>query len=167
MTLEEYILKLETAQAALPALISDVAKNATIRAVEAAQEKTPPTADSLGGTNTRSGELKQHWATDSKIIPEHQDGQYVTELANNKEYASYVNDGHRMDKHFVPGLYANPASGLLEYDPGRKDEVGIMVGTKTPYVPGMHMLEAGQQAYEETLKTELEEVGSELERMLR
>ncbi|MFR7501414.1 MAG: hypothetical protein ACLUVA_01065 [Faecalibacterium sp.] len=47
MTLDEYILKLEAAQAALPELISDAAKNATIRAVEAAQEKTPPTADSL------------------------------------------------------------------------------------------------------------------------
>lgn len=167
MTLDEYIRKLELAEAALPELISAAAKNATIRAVEAAQEKTPPTADSLGGTNTRSGELKQHWATDSKMLPEHLDGQYVTELANNKEYASFVNDGHRMDKHFVPGLYVNPASGLLEYDVSRKDEVGIMVGTKTQYVPGVYMLEAGQQAYEETVKTELENAGSELERMLK
>ena len=167
MTLEEYILKLEAAQAALPALLSDAAKNATLRAVEAAQDKTPPTADSLSGTNTRSGELKQHWAADSKIIPEQQGDQFVTELANSKDYASYVNDGHRMDKHFVPGLYVNPASGLLEYDPGRKGEVGIMVGTKTRYVPGVYMLEAGQQAYEDTVKAEMEQVGTELERMLR
>ncbi len=167
MTLEEYILKLEAAQAALPALLSDAAKNATLRAVEAAQDKTPPTADSLSGTNTRSGELKQHWATDSKIIPEQQGDQFVTELANNKDYASYVNDGHRMDRHFVPGLYVNPASGLLEYDPGRKGEVGIMVGTKTQYVPGVYMLEAGQQAYEDTIKAEMEQVGRELERILR
>ena len=167
MTLDEYIRKLETAQKALPVLISDAAKNATIRAVEAAQDKTPPTADSLGGTNTRSGELKQHWATDSKIVPELQDEQYVTELNNNKEYASFVNDGHRMDRHFVPGLYVNPASGLLEYDPGRKDEVGIMVGTKTQYVEGLHMTDAAQQAYEETLKAELGSAGRELERMLR
>lgn len=167
MTLEEYILKLEAAQAALPALLSDAAKNATLRAVEAAQDKTPPTADSLSGTNTRSGELKQHWAADSKIIPEQQGDQFVTELANNKDYASYVNDGHRMDKHFVPGLYVNPASGLLEYDPGRKGEVGIMVGTRTQYVPGVYMLEAGQQTYEDTIKAEMEQVGRELERMLR
>nr|DAH96246.1 MAG TPA: putative tail component [Caudoviricetes sp.] len=167
MTLDEYILKLEAAQAALPELISDAAKNATIRAVEAAQEKTPPTADSLSGTNTRSGELKQHWATDSKIIPGHQDGQYVTELNNNKEYASFVNDGHPMNRHFVPGLYVNSASGLLEYDPGRKGEVGIMVGTKTRYVPGVYMLEAGQLAYEDTIKAEMEQVGTELERMLK
>ena len=36
-------------------MISVAAKNATIRAVEAAQEKTPPTADSLSGINTRTG----------------------------------------------------------------------------------------------------------------
>ena len=109
MTLDEYIQKLEAAQKVLPDMISVAAKNATIRAVEAAQEKTPPTADSLSGINTRTGELKQHWATDSKIIPEQQAGQYVTELNNNKEYASFVNDGHRMDKHFVPGLYGKAA----------------------------------------------------------
>lgn len=167
MTLDEYIQKLEAAQKVLPDMISVAAKNATIRAVEAAQEKTPPTADSLSGINTRTGELKQHWATDSKIIPEQQAGQYVTELNNNKEYASFVNDGHRMDKHFVPGLYVNPAFGLLEYDPSRKDEVGIMVGTQTQYVEGLHMTDVAQQAYEETLQAELERTGRELERILR
>lgn len=167
MTLEEYIKKLEQAEDALPGLLFDAARNATLRAVEAAQDKTPPTADSLSGTNTRSGELKQHWATDSTTTPQQQGGQYITELANDKQYASFVNDGHRMDRHFVPGLYVNPASGLLEYDPGRKNEVGIMVGTKTQYVPGVYMMEAGQKAYEETVKTELEAASQTLERMLR
>ena len=67
----------------------------------------------------------------------------------------------------MPGLYVNSASGLLEYDPGRKGEVGIMVGTKTQYVPGVYMLEAGQQAYEDTIKAEMEQVDRELERILR
>lgn len=58
MTLDEYIQKLEAAQKVLPDMISVAAKNATIRAVEAAQEKTPPTADSLSGINTRTGELE-------------------------------------------------------------------------------------------------------------
>jgi uncharacterized protein (DUF2345 family) len=57
MNLQEYIKKLEAAQAALPEMLADVARNATLRAVEAAQDKTPPTADSLSGTNTRTGEL--------------------------------------------------------------------------------------------------------------
>ena len=54
MTLEEYILKLEAAQAALPALLSDAAKNATLRAVEAAHDKTPPTADSRATNSSQS-----------------------------------------------------------------------------------------------------------------
>lgn len=70
MNLQEYIKKLEAAQAALPEMLADVARNATLRAVEAAQDKTPPTTDSLSGTNTRTGELKQHWATDSRTEPQ-------------------------------------------------------------------------------------------------
>ena len=89
MTLDEYIQKLEAAQKVLPDMISVAAKNATIRAVEAAKEDTPPPAARPGGPHPPPGELKQHWATDSKIIPEQQAGQYVTELNNNKEYASF------------------------------------------------------------------------------
>lgn len=52
MTLDEYIQKLEAAQKVLPDMISVAAKNATIRAVEAAQEKTPP--------HSRQPERHQH-----------------------------------------------------------------------------------------------------------
>ena len=166
MTLYEHIQKLESARDALPELLTNTVRDATLRAIETAQNKTPPPADSLGGTNTRTGELKQHWATDSRTEPEVQNGQYVTELNNNKEYASYVNDGHRMDKHFVPGLYVNESSGLLEYDPSRRDEVGIRVGTKTQYVEGVHMAEAGRHAYEETVDAELEKATETIRRML-
>lgn len=167
MTLDEYIKKLEAVQAMLPNMLSEVAENATLRAIEAAQDKTPPTADSLSGTNTRSGELKQRWATDSRIKPERQGDTYTTTLSNGAVYASYVNDGHRMDRHFVPGLYVNPSSGLLEYDPGRKGEVGIMVGTKTHYVEGLHMTDAGIAAYRKTAEAELEKVRRKIEEMLK
>lgn len=167
MTLDEHIQKLLAAQNALPELLTGIARDATLRAVEAAQDKTPPTADSLGGTNTRTEELKQHWATDSKTEPEQQGGQYITELNNDKDYASYVNDGHRMDRHFVPGLYPNEASGLLEYDPGRRDEVGMMVGTKTKYVEGLHMTDAALDAYRQTVKTEAEKLCRRIEEMLK
>lgn len=79
---------------------------------------------------------------------------HVTILANDKEYASYVNDGHRMDRHFVPGLYINPHSGLLEYDP--KAKVGIVVGTKTRYVKGEFMVDKAKAAYEKTVLAELD-----------
>lgn len=165
MNLQEYIKKLEAAQAALPEMLSDVARNATIRAVEAAQDKTPPTADSLSGTNTRTGELKQHWATDSRTEPERQGGEIVTELNNNKEYASYVNDGHRMDKHFVPHLTVEPYSGLLQIDMDKPG--GMMVGTKTTYVEGLHMSDAGIEAYKHTVKVEAEKAVNKLGEMLK
>lgn len=157
-------LRVKQLQAAVPKLqdkIADACKSATLRAVEKAAELTPPTQDDLSGTNTRSGEMKQHWATDSKVEPMgvglSGGGSYTTILSNDKEYASYVNDGHRMDRHFVPGLYINQYSGDLEYDPSAK--VGIVVGTKTSYVPGLHMVEAAVEIYRETLRSELADLG--------
>lgn len=92
---------------------------------------------------------------------------YVTELNNDMEYASYVNDGHRMDKHFVPGLYLNETSGLLEYDPGKRGEAGMMVGTKTKYVEGLHMTDAATEAYKQTVKTEADALCRRIEEALK
>ena len=83
------------------------------------------------------------------------------------EYASYVNDGHRMDKHFVPGLYLNETSGLLEYDPGKRSEVGMMVGTKTKYVEGLHMTDAATETYKQTVKTEADALCRRIEEALK
>jgi N-acetylglutamate synthase/N-acetylornithine aminotransferase len=75
----------------------------------------------------------------------------VTVLANGMQYASYVNDGHRMDKHFVPGLTV--ADGMLQKTPA---DTGIMVGTKTTYVPGIHMKEKAIGKYRTTVRAELD-----------
>lgn len=127
-----------------------IAEDATFAAVKASQAATPPVGD-VRGTKTRTGELKAHWATDSVTKPERRGNRLITALANNMQYASYVNDGHRMDRHFVPGLYINPFSGQLEYDEQRRGEVGIMVGTKTQYVPGLFMAEKGEEAYKKAV----------------
>ena len=127
-----------------------LAEDATIAAIEAASAATPSVGD-VRGTKTRTGELKAHWATDSVIKPQRVGNRLKTSLNNNMQYASYVNDGHRMDRHFVPGLYINPFSGELEYDASKKNEVGIMVGTKTQYVPGLFMAEKGEEAYNKAI----------------
>lgn len=152
MTLEERIAQLRDAEARFPGELSAIAKGATLRAVEKATELTPPTMDDLSGTNTRSGEMKQHWASDSKVIPVRRGDTYVTELNNDKQYASYVNDGHRMDRHFVPGLVINPESGMLEYNPDGKG--GIVVGTRTQYVEGLFMEEAAHEEYHRVVRLE-------------
>ena len=152
MTLEERIRQLQAIEAQFPGELSNIAKNATIRSVEKAVEMTPPTQDDLRGTNARSGGMKQHWPTDSDTTPQKAGDKYTTVLANNKDYASYVNDGHRMDRHFVPGLYINPSSGMLEVNPDKTG--GIVVGTKTAYVPGLHMEEAACEEYHRTVAAE-------------
>ena len=157
LTLEQRVKQLQAALPTLEKKIANACENATLRAVEKATELTPPTQNDLRGTNTRSGEMKQHWVTDSRTKPEVSGSKFTTYLANDKEYSSYVNDGHRMDRHFVPGLYINPYSGLLEYDPNA--DVGIVVGTKTSYVPGLHMVDAAVETWRETLSKELSGIG--------
>ena len=159
VTLQQRIQQLKKAQADLPNILYKTAKGATMRAVEAAMDATPPKkgTGSLKGTHTRTGELKQHWATDS--ITEPMGGalsggsSFTTFLKNSMEYASYVDQGHRMDKHFVPGLYVDE-NGVLNYDPAR--DVGLVVGTKTKYVKGEFMVDKAREAYEKACLTELD-----------
>ena len=97
--------------------------------------------------------MAQHWETDSQTVPVYSAGAVKTYLANNMQYASYVNDGHRLDKHFVQGLVVNETSGLLERSPDGCG--GIMVGTKTSYVKGKYMRQKAVGRYREVVKKEL------------
>lgn len=163
VTLQQRIQQLKKLEADLPEILGDAAEEATKRAVEAAAAATPPKegtgrGSAYSGTHTLTGELKAHWATDSRTMPVgggfSGGSEYHTKLANNMQYASYVNDGHRMDRHFVPGLYVSPYSGLLEYDAAAN--TGIVVGTKTKYVKGEFMTEKGVEAYRKTVREMLD-----------
>lgn len=162
MNLRAELARMKTIVKAGPARIKALAEEATLAAIEAATEATPPEEDDLAGVNTRTGQLKAHWAVDSDTEAVYKHGGWETHLKNNQYYASYVNDGHRMDKHFVPGLYLNPYSGRLEYDAERRGEVGIMVGTKTQYVEGKFMAEKGEEAYEKAVDAGLKQLAKEI-----
>jgi len=136
----------------VPKIMAEVAEGATIAAVERATELTPPNGASISGTGTRTGDMAQHWAADSTTTPVMSGGSARTMLANNMQYASYVNDGHRMDKHFVPGLIIN--NGVLEKV--SSDKGGITVGVKTPYVKGIYMKQAAIGRYRDVVKRELD-----------
>lgn len=155
VSLQRRLQELKKAQQSLTPTLIKVAKGATQRAVEAAMDATPPKkgTGSLKGTHTRTGELKEHWATDSVVEPLVTGGKYETFLRNDMEYASYVDQGHRMDKHFVPGLYVDE-NGQLNYDPAAK--VGLVVGTKTKYVKGEFMVDKAREAYEKAVLAELD-----------
>ena len=150
VSLQQRLQQLKKLQADLPNVMHAAARDATMRAIEATMDATPPKAggDRLSGVNTVTGELKAHWETDSTTNPKKIGGGYVTYLANDMEYASYVNDGHRMDRHFVPGLYV--AGGQLNDDPTAK--VGLVVGTKTTYVKGEFMVDKGKEAYQQAVE---------------
>lgn len=132
----------------VPKIINEVAEGATIAAVDAATEKTPPNDGNARGAKTTTGQLSQHWTQNSHTTP--RNGKTI--LCNAMSYASYVNDGHRVDKHFVPGL--TNVNGTLQIEDGVK--TGLMVGVKTTYVPGLYMKEAGIAKYKTVVKTELD-----------
>lgn len=141
-----------------------IAEGATVRAVEEAVACTPPNTFGNGevrGVHTITGQMAQHWQTDSQTAPAADADGYRTALANDMEYASYVNDGHRVDKHFVPGLYVD-ADGLLSYDPARKKEVGLMVGVKTTYVEGLHITDKAIDQYDEVARAEFHKLTREM-----
>ncbi len=138
----------------VPRIMMEVAEGATVEAVRVAVENTPPNGGvKIAGTNTRSGQMAQHWETDSRTTPVYTGGAVRTELGNNMMYASYVNDGHRMDRHFVPGLVINETSGLLEKSPDGSG--GILVGTKTSYVRGRYMRQKASGKYRTVVRAEL------------
>lgn len=142
--------------------LAAIAEDATLRAVERAVELTPPNTfeeGELRGVNMISGEMAEHWETDSQTVPVESGDDLVTTLANDKEYASYVNDGHRLDKHFVPGLYVD-ADGLLSRDLTR--DVGMMVGTKTSYVEGLHITDDAIDEYRKVVQSEAEKLTREM-----
>lgn len=136
----------------VPKIMAEVMEGATIAAVERATELTPPNGSAISGTGTRTGDLAQHWELDSITKPTVIGGVVRTALANNMQYASYVNDGHRMDEHFVPGLIVN-GNMLEKVDPSLG---GITVGTKTPYVKGKYMKQAAIGRYKNVVRRELD-----------
>ena len=137
----------------VPKIMMEVAEGATIEAVNVAEQNTPPNGGAdIAGTNMRSGDMANHWQTDSQTTPVYSGGTVKTELKNDMQYSSYVNDGHRVDKHFVPHLVIN--GSLLERDDD--SEGGIMVGTKTTYVKGKYMKQKAIGKYRAVVRKELD-----------
>lgn len=149
-----YMKRLQKAGVKVREIVIDAAKTGTMAAVETAAQHTPPNGGApIRGVNTRTGEMAQSWATDSQIIPTVSGDTISTALCNNKQYASYVNDGHRMDKHFTTHVAIE--NGMLV---GKPDGTGgLMVGTKTSYIPGLYMKEKATGKYKTTVRYMLQD----------
>ena len=149
-----YMKRLQKAGVKVREIVIDAAKTGTMAAVETAAEHTPPNGGApIRGVNTRTGEMSQSWATDSQTTPTVSGETITTMLCNNKQYASYVNDGHRMDKHFTTHVAIE--NGMLV---GKPDGTGgLMVGTKTSYIPGLYMTEKATGKYKTTMRYMLQD----------
>ena len=155
-------------QADLPRILQRTAKLATMKAVEVAAEATPPKAGTgrggYIGKNMLTGELSAAWNKDSIKEPIKVGNSYITILGNNQSYASFVENGHVLNKHFVPGLYIDKAKGVLARETDPEKKVGLVVGTKTRWVKGEFMAEKGKRAYQKAIESLLRK---EIERAMR
>lgn len=147
----------------VPRLMAEIAETATNVAVRKAVKSTPPNGGArIAGTNMRIGGMAQKWETDSVTKPMGMalsgGGTAVTVLGNNLQYASYVNDGHRLTKHFVPGLIKNGRLLERSFD---GDAGGLVVGTKTTYVKGLYIKEKAIKAYQASVRAQLKYLTSE------
>lgn len=131
--------------------------------VNRAKQYTPPTDEEKYNANA-IGELKAHWEQDSIVNPKRIGDNYMTVIANNMQYASYVENGHRLDKHFVPGLFI--IGEQLVYDASMREAGGIMVGTKTHYVRGVYMLDRALREGESHLQQGMRQFIVDVQRAL-
>ena len=168
ITLAQLEKKLQQLQADLPRILQRTAKLATMKAVEVAAEATPPKAGTgrggYIGKNMLTGELSAAWNKDSIKEPIKVGNSYITILGNNQSYASFVENGHVLNKHFVPGLYIDKAKGVLASETDPEKKVGLVVGTKTRWVKGEFMAEKGKRAYQKAIESLLRK---EIERAMR
>lgn len=121
--------------------VKDACKEMVLRA----KETTPPRPGVERGTNTVTGNLASHWEYNYDIT----DKDTRITIINNVQYASYVDQGHRMDKHFVPWLYVDPFTGQLsKHIPISGEKLfGLVVGTKTQHVDGYHMVDKARDRF--------------------
>lgn len=141
---------LRRAGADVPRIMAEVNQGATIRAIEETAENTP--ASVIRGVNAVSGALRAHWSTDSVTTPVWNGRNCDTFLKNNMQYALYVNNGHRMDRHFTSHLAIE--GGQLTGKPA--GDGGLMVGTRTTYIPGVYMVEKGKDKWKQVVEFELD-----------
>lgn len=143
MTFQEASEKFEAMKKRMLSSVMVAADEARI----VAMERSPHKGDA--GVSLTTGNLASHW--EASVTPTN--GGFVFSLKNTVPYASYVNDGHRMRRHFVPWLYVD-ANGILRKEkpiPG-EPVYGLVVGTKTSYVKPHPMVEPAIDRFFEVLR---------------
>ena len=135
-------------QKKLMAQIRQNARDACEIMQEVARENTPHEGDGKRrGFDVISNSLQDGWH--AEFQPSQEPNEVgVVKLENAKYYASYVQNGHKVNKHFVPWLYKDDL-GTISYETEHNQPMfGLVVGTKTPYVKGVDMIGPAHAAFE-------------------
>lgn len=128
--------------------------------VIAAAEATPPLNGEDRGKNTVTGNLAAHWKYEINETPT----ETRVTLINDMQYASFVDQGHRMDEHFVPWLYIDEMGSVARSIPVPGEKLfGLVVGTKTEYVQGYHMVDKAKERFVKALRVAYENLMRDVE----
>jgi hypothetical protein len=144
--LKQYSARLKHAE---PELKLGIEQNA-IEACKAAElvikAHTPHSNDGKQrGFNVISDSLYHAWQVRYTPVEGKEFG--IITFENSQPYARFVQDGHRVSKHFVPWLYRDGA--VLSYETNHNQPLfGLVVGTKTPFVKGVDMLGPGEKEFQ-------------------
>lgn len=162
-------------------------KDACYEMVAKAKERTPPHEGEERGKNTVTGNMARHWDSSYEIL---EDGSIKIELFNNVQYASYVENGHKMDKHFVPWLYIDGSGTIARHQPAESNKrskalswlfniffkqkrpdpgeplFGLVVGTKTTHVEPEHIVEQAKQRFFESYSIMRNDMVNNVKRMI-
>lgn len=163
MTIQTYVKVLGKKKEAIRQAVIDAQREATVAAVRTAVAKTAPNDGIPRGVNMVTGNMARHWAADSKTEPVSDGHTSVTELNCDVPYASYVNNGHWLHRHFVPGLYIDGGLVNRTSAPG----VGLIVAKDgKKWVEGRFMETDALEEYRYILHKELEKIGQKWEEVI-
>jgi len=93
-----------------------------------------------------TGDLRKQWSL-SSIVKNGSNIDII--LFNPLEYSSYVEFGHRVKKHFVPGKWQG---NRFIYNPN--SDTGVMMGAKTSWVEGKFMATISLKEIQDIVPTE-------------
>lgn len=135
--------------------INEAINKASDAMLEEAKKNTPHIGDGkVRGKNMITNELYSSW----RVIKTTDNG-FINgiSLVNDKDYAQFIQYGHRVTRHFVPWLYFDGDLISRSLSHGKK-LFGIVVGTKTKHVDGIDMTGPAEKKFEEVFNKEAGEV---------
>lgn len=119
-------------------------------------------------TNRMLADIKKNTPVDTGLLRNSfeanvDENKLEAEIGTNVDYAPYVEYGHRVTPHWVPGV--SKKDGRFEYQKGVK--TGIYVGKETKFVKGHFMVTNAEKRAKTRLDRDVKKLLRRLEKALR